>query len=446
MNIDFLLSVFRENMNKDAIIWQDKAYQYKWLIERIHFWIRELENHKLKNNEVVVLEADFTPESIALFLALIEKNCILVPLTTSVKNKKQKFIEIVQGERIITLDNEDAITIEKLPNIPDHDIYHELKKRNHPGLVLFSSGSTGENKASLHDLTGILEKFKIRKKTLRTIAFLLYDHIGGVNTMLYVLSNGGCMVTTADRKPESVLRLIEKYKVELLPTSPTFINLILISESYKNYDLSSLKIVTYGTEPMPENTLSRFHGLFPHITMQQTYGLSEIGILRSKSKSSDSLWVKVGGEGFKTRIVNGLLEIKAESAMLGYLNAPSPFTEDGWFITNDQVEQDGEYIKILGRKTEIINVGGEKVYPAEIENVILEIDFVKDCMVYGVDNIITGKTVFAEVVVKSDHDPEWAKNEIRDFCKKHLSKFKVPSRIKIVDSMNYSDRFKKIRK
>ena len=111
--------------------------------------------------------------------------------------------------------------------------------------------------------------------------------------------------------------------------------------------------MTYGTEVMPESTLKQFHELFPKVLLLQTYGLSEVGILRSKSKSSDSLWVKVGGEGFETRVVDGMLEIKAKSAMLGYLNAESPFTEDGWFKTGDAVEVDGEYIRILGRKSEM---------------------------------------------------------------------------------------------
>ena len=98
---------------------------------------------------------------------------------------------------------------------------------------------------------------------------------------------------------------------------------------------------------MPENTLKRFNKLFPEIKMLQTYGLSELGILRSKSKSSDSLWVKIGGEGFETRVVENILQIKAKSAMMGYLNAPSPFTEDGWLKTCDRVEIKGEYIIII---------------------------------------------------------------------------------------------------
>jgi len=125
----------------------------------------------------------------------------------------------------------------------------------------------------------------------------LFDHIGGVNTLLYTLSNAGCVVTVQVRSPDAVCATIEKHKVEVLPTSPTFINLLLLSEGYSRHDLSSLRLVTYGTEVMHESTLRRFHGLFPSIRLQQTYGLSEIGILRSKSKSSDSLWVKIGGGG-----------------------------------------------------------------------------------------------------------------------------------------------------
>src|SRR5947208_16328713 len=92
-------------------------------------------------------------------------------------------------------------------------------------------------------------------------------------------------------------------------------------------------MVTYGTEVMPESTLERFHRLFPRVRLLQTYGLSEVGILRSQSKSADSLWVKVDGDGFETRVVDGLLQIRARSAMLGYLNAPTPFTADGCLTT-----------------------------------------------------------------------------------------------------------------
>jgi len=445
MSIDFLLKVFEENNQNEAIVWKDHVFSYRWLLERYHYWKNQIESKEIKNGVIVIVEADFSPNSVALLLALIAQDCIFVPITKSVASKTIKFIEIAQGQVLFKIDENDNVSISNLPHKFKHEIYQKLRESEHPGLVLFSSGSTGKSKASVHDITGILNKFRTRRHTLRTITFLLFDHIGGFNTMLYVLSNAGLIVTVEDRNPDSVLKAVEKYKVELLPTSPTFINLILLSKAHERYDISSLKTVTYGTEPMSESTLKRFNQLLPNILLLQTYGLSEVGILRSKSKSSGSLWVKIGGEGFKTRVVEGMLEIKAKSAMLGYLNAPSPFTKDGWFKTGDAVEVDGEYVKILGRKSEIINVGGEKVYPQEIESVIQEIKNVAEVTVYGEKNSIMGNIVCAKVRLFKEDDIKSFTNRLKKYCRNKLQNFMVPVKVTIVDEKQYSDRFKKVR-
>jgi long-chain acyl-CoA synthetase len=311
---------------------------------------------------------------------------------------------------------------------------------------LFSSGSTGQSKAAVHDIVGMLGKFKVRRHARRAITFLLYDHIGGFNTMLYQLSNAGCIVTVQNRDPDTVLRAVERHKVELLPTSPTFINLILLGEAYRRYDLSSLKTVTYGTEPMPESTLRRFHQVLPHVELQQTYGLSEVGILRSKSRSSDSLWVKLGGEGFQTRVVDDILQIKAESAMLGYLNAPSPFSDDGWFNTGDKVEVDGDYFRILGRQSEIINVGGQKVYPAQVESVVQEMPEVAEVSVYGEKNAIMGQIVCAAIRLSESRDSRQFHHELRQFCRQRLQEFQIPVRVTLVENAMHGERFKKNRR
>ncbi len=445
MYIDFMLDVFKASRDKEAVIWRDQVYHYQWLLDRVEYWKKEILANKIAPGAVAVVEADFSPNSIALFLALVDHACILVPLTGSVAAKKDEFIEIAQGEVAFVIDANDDVQIKPLPHTADHEYYQKLRAEQHPGLILFSSGSTGKSKAAVHDLSCILDKFKVPRHSLRSITFLLYDHIGGVNTMLYNLSNAGCIITVRNRTPDEVLQSIEKYKIELLPTSPTFINLILLSEAYKRHDLSSLKTVTYGTEPMPESTLKRFHQLFPETRLLQTYGLSEVGILRSKSKSSDSLWVKVGGEGFETRIVDGILQIKAKSAMLGYLNAPSPFTEDGWFHTGDAVEVDGEYIRILGRKSELINVGGEKVYPAEVESVIQEMDNISEVIVYGEKNPITGNIVTAQVSLVEEEPPKALSIRLKAFCRQRMAAYKIPVKVKVVDQKQHSERFKKLR-
>jgi acyl-coenzyme A synthetase/AMP-(fatty) acid ligase len=446
MHIDFLKKLFAENNDKEAIVWQDRIYSYRQILDQLNAWEATIRAENVRPGTVVVLEGDFSPNAIALFLALTERGCVLVPLAHSVATQKAEFINIAQGEVLFAIDADDRVAIQRLPGSATHPIYDRLKQLHHPGLVLFSSGSTGKSKAGVHDLTGLVEKFKLQRHCLRTITFLLYDHIGGVNTMLYTLSNAGCIVTVQDRSPDNVLRAIEKYKVELLPTSPTFLNLMLLSEAYKRYDLSMLKMVTYGTEPMPESTLKRLHCLLPTVRLLQTYGLSEVGILRSKSKSSDSLWVKVGGEGFATRVVDGVLHVQAQSSILGYLNAPSPFTEDGWLNTGDAVEVDGEYLRILGRKSEIINVGGEKVYPAEVESVIHEIDNVAEVTVYGKKNPIVGNIVCARIRLVQEENKKSFISALKKYCQQKLEDYKVPVKVTIVFERQYSERFKKIRR
>ncbi|MCH7535254.1 MAG: hypothetical protein IH948_05845 [Bacteroidetes bacterium] len=146
-------------------------------------------------------------------------------------------------------------------------------------------------------------------------------------------------------------------------------------------------------------------------------------------------------------MIDGILQIKADSAMLGYLNAPSPFTRDGYFITGDKVVQKGEYIKILGRESEIINVGGEKVYPQEVENVIQEINNVTEVTVYGEKNPIMGNIVCAKVRLNKSESggKKLFINQIKKHCKERLQSYKVPVKVNIVDYKQYSERFKKKR-
>jgi acyl-coenzyme A synthetase/AMP-(fatty) acid ligase len=311
--------------------------------------------------------------------------------------------------------------------------------------VLFTSGSTGTSKAALHDVGVLLEKFRARRHRLVTITFLLLDHIGGINTLLYTLANGGTAVTISRRDPDLVCRLIEQHRVELLPTTPTFLNLLLLSEAHTRHDLSSLRRISYGTEVMPETTLRRLRTVFPSVDLVQTYGLTEVGILRARSKESGSLFVKVGGEGFETRVADGILFIRARSAMLGYLNAPSPFDEEGWFNTQDCVEVDGEYIRIIGRRSDIINVGGEKVYPAEVESVLMRMENVRDATVYAEPNPIAGQIVAARLALDRPEDLFSLKRRVRSFCRDHLAPFKVPARIEVVEGDLAGPRYKKLR-
>jgi acyl-CoA synthetase (AMP-forming)/AMP-acid ligase II len=170
-----------------------------------------------------------------------------------------------------------------------------------------------------------------------------------------------------------------------------------------------------------------------------------VGVLRSQSRPDGSLWVRIGGEGFQTKVVNDILWIKSEYAMVGYLNAPSEFDSDGWFNTQDRVEVDGDYFRILGRITDLINVGGQKVYPAEIEDVILSLDNVQDVAVFGERHPLLGQIVVAKVSVTLPEGVSSLKTRIRKACLATLAPYKAPTKIIIATDALYSSRQKKLR-
>ena len=442
----FLLERFAAAGDAPAMIWHDREHSYAWLVDALAGWRRLLAAAELAAGDVVVLTADFSPHSTAALLALWERGCIVVPMSAAVAGQRAELLATAEADAEITVTADDGVELARLARPGERPaLYRALGAAGSPGLVLFSSGSSGKAKGIVHDAARLLEKFKTPRQARRMIAFLSFDHIGGINTLLHVLANGGAVVTVASRQPATVCAAIERHGVRILPTSPTFLNLLLLSGALDVYPLAGLETITYGTEVMPEATLARLHARLPHVKLQQTYGMSEVGILRAKSESSESLWVRLGGEGVETRVRDGLLEIRSQSAMIGYLNAPSPFTADGWLMTGDVVDERDGYLRIHGRHSEQINVGGEKVFPAEIEDVLLQLEGVVDVVVHGEPPAILGHIVVATLQLAAEEPLAALRKRLTAFCRPRLAAFKIPQKVLLAKAPLASARWKKLR-
>src|SRR2546430_6204913 len=141
------MNVLRANPEKDAVIWQGRAYRYAWLYEAVSRWYAVLEERGVKPGSVVSIEADFSPNAIGLLLALIRRSCIVVPLTASVEVKKSEFREIAQVETVIDLADGETSQIRRTGVRVEHELLVRLRLERRPGLILLSSGSTGKSKA-----------------------------------------------------------------------------------------------------------------------------------------------------------------------------------------------------------------------------------------------------------------------------------------------------------
>lgn len=429
-----------------ALIWSARTLTYGELLAGVQTWLTGFDGLGVVPGSVVLVEATFSPTACALLLALLERGAIAVPVTASQRVHREEFERISEAQLTIVIADDDSFTVTRHDRAPTHALTKKLQARGHAGLVIFSSGSSGVAKAVLHDFEALLEKFRKARQKKTVLTFLLFDHIGGIDTLMNALSNGGTIVTTPSRDPDVVCALVAKHRVHTLPTSPTFLNLLLLSEAWKRHDLSSLQVIAYGTEPMPLATLQRLNEVLPNTKCVQTYGLSELGVLRSKSRPDGSLWLAFSHEGFETQVREGVLWVRTPAAMLGYLNAPDLFDAEGWLNTQDAVEVDGEWLRVLGRVSDLINVGGQKVYPAEVEAVVMQCPNVADVAVYGEKSPLTGQFVAARVNLVAPEPLDAFKKRLKTFCRDKLAPFKIPVRIELTDEQQFSARFKKMRK
>jgi acyl-coenzyme A synthetase/AMP-(fatty) acid ligase len=439
--------------NVPAFIWDGGELTYDDLYAATLSWLDRLEQHGIGAANTVVVQGDHSPSNFALLLALAICKATIVPLTQVPDEVLQARCTMAHADWLISGggdgggdgESDGEVKFNRLPSPASHDLLKQLSDAERAGLILFSSGSSGTPKTCLLDLDALLETTRVERKSFVTLAFLLFDHIGGVNTMINMLGQGGTIVVPPDRTVATTAALIEAHRISLLPTSPTFLKMLLMSDAVTRHDLSSLELITYGTEIMPETTLAALQEAFPDVRLKQTYGLSEIGIVPTRSKAPGSLWVEIGGPNVEYEVRDNILWLRAPTAMLGYLNAASPFDRDGWLNTGDRVDVDGSYLRILGRDSELINIGGEKVHPAEVENILLEAPNIVDATVVARPNPVMGSVLTAMVRLHTEEDGKALKKRLGQYCRERLEQHKVPMMFKVSETPLHSQRFKKNR-
>lgn len=378
---------------------------------------------RLPSGEAKLIEVPCEPtiEALATLLAIAESPHIALPIPVEIPSAERERMQAVAA---------------------DSPLYAKLKGS---GLVLFSSGSSGQPKGMLHDFGALLNRYhNLKPREDRSLLLLLVDHIGGLDSAFRCLFSGSTLIVPKARKPDAVGRAIEQHRVTVLPASPTFLNLMLLAQLPEKYDLSSVRIVAYGAEAMPEPVLQRLGEVFPSAQLQQKFGTSETGTIRIKSTGDRSLFFRIVDSDTEWKVVDGELWLKTPSRILGYIGADvHPLEKDGWFRTGDLV-QSGEHgdLRIIGRINDVINVGGQKVHPHEVAQILQTLPDVDAVHVYGEDHPLTGSGVCARIYTSSSTSPLAWKRRIRSHCQGKLASWKIPSRITVDREPNVTARLK----
>jgi acyl-coenzyme A synthetase/AMP-(fatty) acid ligase len=430
---------------KPALVGTWGVVSYAELADLIAKARASLAQLKLDRPTAFGLVGEHGPASVAWLLALAEAGHFVAPLSGNVAEHPAK-LALINAQWIVVADAADAKLLPRVDEPSAHPLFARLAAQGAAGLVLFSSGTSGAPKAMVQDFGRLLASYDSRHASgLPVLALLGFDHIGGLNTLFGALAAGAPLVVPASHAPAAVADAIARHRVAVLPASPTFLNLLLLSGEASARDLSSLRVITYGTEPMPESLLPRLKAAFPQARFIQTFGTSETGITHTVSPEPGSTFLRFADPHLEWKVVADELWLRSRTQVAGYLNAGNErFTADGWFRTGDKVEPgpDGT-LRILGRLGETINVGGEKLMPAEVESVVLTVPGVADCRVRGEAHPLTGQTVAVDVVSFTS-DQEALRSAIRIACRERLARHKVPTRVTFVPSVS-GERMKKVR-
>jgi acyl-CoA synthetase (AMP-forming)/AMP-acid ligase II len=450
-----ILRIIEKNGDSPFLINDNLQHTYKSLDQAIDE-IRSKALVSIPEQSIVVLIGDFNITSIATLFSLVAEGCHVIPLTSESFLKGNLTLNKLGYDYIIdcTDSNSTSKSIMKHENKTDHDekpTLHSVLQSIDSGIVFFTSGSTGAPKAIVHDCERLFQKFRKPRPAYRTIPFLRFDHMGGINTLLSIITSGGSIVIPPSHDPRSVMESIEMHKVELLPTTPTFLNLLLASNLYTSYNLQSLKLITYGSELMSSAVLEKLSAVFPNIRFKQTYGMSEFGVIPTSSKDTRSTWMTITDSDILWKVEEGRLFLQVPSQMLGYFELQDSQglvwcqPKAGWFDTGDMVELKDNYFRFIGRKSDIISISGLKVFPSEIEDCLLKSPIVDDVTVRGEKNLITGQVIIADIVLKPHLSENEARASLIQHCQTYLPKHQRPIRYKFHQKLEVTSRFKKSR-
>jgi len=346
------------------------------------------------------------------------------------------------------------------PNDPGH-----VGAPDEVSMQLYTSGTTGlpkgvmltnANLSTAIEAAG--ETFHISGDTVSLVAMPLF-HIGGSGWALCAMSRGGRSVILRDVDPALLLSLIDTEGITEMFLVPAVLMVLLSTPSLAETDLSSLRLIFYGASPISEDVLVKCMAAF-ECGFCQVYGMTETtgaitalsfedhdpggprhGLLRSAGRPHESVELRiVDPESGKDTELGEVGEVWTRSAynMAGYWRkreeTSATVDADGWLRTGDAGYVDAEgYLYLHDRIKDMIVSGGENIYPAEVENVLLSHPDIVDAAVIGVPDPKWGETVKAIVVLA----PEVVLDEagVREHCRQHLAHYKCPTSVETTDEL-----------
>lgn len=468
--------------DKPALIFQDSSITFKEL-KNISFKVAKgLSSLGVQRQEKVAIFLPNIPEYIYSFLGIFILRSTSVPLdymlteeeVVNFINHSESKVLIAQAkkgidffrvreacpclERIVIFGEDASTHMQEKCFLPwkelmqDKGSLAQIKTDDKDySSIFYTSGSTGHPK-------GVLLNYAHFKIPIETLEYFLqptdkdsflcagvpFSHVGGLDYMLFMLYFGTTLVLMERFQPLEFLKNIEKYRLTIFCIVPSMYVAVLSLKEYDKFDLSSLRYAVVFGAPSSPVLLERFHKVCPNAYLLNGWGMTETAapntFLPTGTQTKEIPNTGKFPPGTEAKIVDdsgnslpdereGELLIRGEAVMVGYFKEPEltrdVITQDGWLRTGDIVKRDklGRYF-IVGRKKEMIKVGGEIVFSPEVEEVIHRHPKVQEVGVIGVPDKLRGEVPKAFIVPKAQEN--LSEEELRFFLREHIAHFKIP--------------------
>jgi long-chain acyl-CoA synthetase len=332
------------------------------------------------------------------------------------------------------------------PETRDMDLCH----------LMYTSGTTGWPKGVMathrniwHNATEFGKVHFMPKDTIM-VATPIFHCWGLVNGTFGMLTKGGTVITVERFSPDQALGDIERLRPSVFQGVPPMYNLLLKQPGLEKRDLSSVRFCLSAATKMPENLIRQVEEKLKW-RYAEAWGLTEVSCVGTTAPYMET---RIGscGKGMadaEIKVIDehgsvmppgkqGELCVRGSCVTLGYLNKPeatrASFDAEGWFHSGDiaTMDEDG-YAFIVDRKKDMINVGGEKVFPSEVEDMLINHPLIKDLVIIGIPDELKGEVPKAYVVLKDS--AALSLEEFRAYCRPRMAPYKIPVTLELIDEI-----------
>lgn len=469
---------------KAAIIFQDRVITFSELRDNVFRLAQSLMKEGIKKGDKVALFLPNWPEYIYSYLALFSIGATVVPLDFMLKNDElesclnhsESVLLITKAHPTVSLEHvkenvktlktivligqtsEECLSFDELLKNGAADMPEVLIEDTDKALILYTSGSTGRPKGVLLNYRHLgaapaaMEFFVDLSSADVKVSALPLSHGGGLVYLQNCIYYGITLILMERFIPLEFLKNIEKYKATCFHLVPSMYYALLHLKEFEKYDLSSIRWVNVFGAPNSPDAIRRFKTFCPNAKLLNGWGMTEtnapnivtpMGSDRIESIGRPAPWIEVkivdddGRELVQGEV--GEIVIKSWVVMEGYYKEPEltkEVVQDGWFHTGDLGKKDKEgMFYIAGRKRDVCKVGGQLVFPSEVEEAIHKHPCVREAAVIGVADRLRGEVLRAFVVFKDGAKESITEQDLQQFCRQHLAHFKLPASFVFVDDL-----------